>query len=176
MAESQWSCAGGRFGARPRAGWGRARAGEPSSTPGRQREGERTGRDGHAGHEVVANSPEKGLELESVGREAVDAERRGDGQGQERDPLDIVEQGSERDGREDRLLVERCLNVVVRNSEVDRLARRLGLGEGRDERVCGKEDERRVRIPIRPEWRQTSGDDRDPSARLTAARSAKESD
>jgi len=144
---------GGDLGpARPPLGRGGARRAGPAQ-PTQLRKMKRTGGDGHAGHEVVADGPEEGLELERVGGEAVDAERGRDGQGEEGDPLDVVEQGGERDGREDRLLVERRLDIVVWDPEVDRLAGRLGLGQGRDERVwvASGQEEGKDQDPIQPE-------------------------
>lgn len=125
---------------------GQPRGSSCKVTQSRERRG-RTGSDRHAGHEVVANRPEERLELERVRGEAVDAERGRDRERQERHPLDVVEQRRQRHGRQDRLLVERGLDVVVGHAQVGRLGRRLGLGQGGDERVwtVGRGDRARSR-------------------------------
>lgn len=77
--------------------------------------------------------PDSGLELPGGREETVDGKRGGDGQSQERNPLDVLEEVLGSDGREPLHVLDSTLNVVVGNDKGLELGVELHLsgGDGR---------------------------------------------
>lgn len=94
-----------------------------------------TSSDSETGDEVVNHTPDGSLGLEGGGEDTEESDGGGNREDEERNPLNVLKQSRESDGRKDLLLVEGVLNVVIGYVRVDGLLGDLGSLQGGQDRL-----------------------------------------